>query len=248
MKRQRRLLAFLIVSGAVLGLFGPYGTYQALGTPQRMAFWILTVTAIGGVTVAIRRVGARWLEPRFGFWPVLIGACVMSTVIGASMLRVALPIIIPGSGAVVSLAALLGQVLLVTALLTALALALEHRGRSIPEPAPALARGDAPSPWRQRLPAALRDAELLALEAEDHYLRVHTVAGSTLILLRLSDAMAELGPEAGAQVHRSFWVARGAVASIQRDNGRPSLILKGGLKVPVSRGHQAKIKAMGWDR
>lgn len=115
-----------------------------------------------------------------------------------------------------------------------------------PSPAPACA--DAPSLWRQRLPAALRDAELLALEAEDHYLRVRTAAGSTLILLRRSDAVAELGPGAGAQVHRSFWVARGAVVQVERDNGRPSLVLKGGLKVPVSRGHHAKIKAMGWDR
>ena len=38
----------------------------------------------------------------------------------------------------------------------------------------------------------LRGAEIFAVEAEDHYLRLHTSRGSDLILMRLSDAVAEL--------------------------------------------------------
>ena len=68
-------------------------------------------------------------------------------------------------------------------------------------------------------PALGRD--LLALEMEDHYLRIHTALGSDLILLRLRDALAELGPSRGRQVHRSWWVAEGAIASAERDARPP---------------------------
>ncbi|WP_204283531.1 hypothetical protein, partial [Klebsiella pneumoniae] len=39
---------------------------------------------------------------------------------------------------------------------------------------------------RAKLPAALRHARLIALSAEDHYLRVHTDRGNALILMGLS--------------------------------------------------------------
>ena len=54
--------------------------------------------------------------------------------------------------------------------------------------------------------------ELLALQMEDHYVRAHTEHGSALILMSLKEAIAELGDAEGMQVHRSWWVARGAVA------------------------------------
>ena len=72
----------------------------------------------------------------------------------------------------------------------------------------------------RRVPPAL-GRDLLALEMEDHYLRIHTALGSDLILLRLRDALAELGPSRGRQVHRSWWVAEGAVASAERDRAGP---------------------------
>jgi DNA-binding LytR/AlgR family response regulator len=63
-----------------------------------------------------------------------------------------------------------------------------------------------------RIPAKL-GTELLYIEVEDHYLRVHTPLGSDLLLFRLADAVAGLEPALGRQVHRSYWVARHAVAS-----------------------------------
>jgi DNA-binding LytR/AlgR family response regulator len=68
-----------------------------------------------------------------------------------------------------------------------------------------------------------------------------------LILLRLGDAIAELGPARGVQVHRSWWVARDAVDHAERAGEKVALILRGGLRVPVSRGNRAKLAAMGWN-
>ena len=96
------------------------------------------------------------------------------------------------------------------------------RVASVPEAgAPATAVPD----FFRRMPPAL-GRDLLALEMEDHYLRIHTALGSDLILLRLRDALAELGPARGRQVHRSWWVAEGAIASVERNGGRPVLVLR----------------------
>ena len=60
--------------------------------------------------------------------------------------------------------------------------------------------GEEPGPLAQgRLARSLR-GDLVALEAEDHYVRLHHPAGSTLILHRFSDALAEIDPRAG--LHR----------------------------------------------
>ena len=104
---------------------------------------------------------------------------------------------------------------------------------------------DATPDFFRRVPPAL-GRDLLALEMEDHYLRIHTALGNDLILLRLRDALAELGPSRGRQVHRSWWVAEGAVASAERDQRRPMLVLRNGLHVPVSKTFRDQVKQAGW--
>jgi DNA-binding LytR/AlgR family response regulator len=104
---------------------------------------------------------------------------------------------------------------------------------------------DATPDFFRRMPPAL-GRDLLALEMEDHYLRIHTALGSDLILLRLRDALAELGTSRGRQVHRSWWVAEGAVASAERDARRPVLVLRNGLRVPVSKTFRDQVKQAGW--
>jgi DNA-binding LytR/AlgR family response regulator len=103
-----------------------------------------------------------------------------------------------------------------------------------------------PPKFLERLPQKLRGADLYAVEAEDHYLRLHTSLGQDLILLRLADAIAELEGLEGAQTHRSWWVAKAAVASVERGDGRATLTLKDGAEVPVSRGFARELRSAGW--
>jgi len=100
--------------------------------------------------------------------------------------------------------------------------------------------------FRERLPFKFRHAEIHAMEAEDHYLRVHTSTGDTLILMRLYDAIRELDGIEGSQTHRSWWVARAAVTDTIRANGRITLVLTGELTAPVSRSFQKALKKDGW--
>jgi hypothetical protein len=133
-------------------------------------------------------------------------------------------------------------VLTVTAAMTALVI-LVHRRRAITHAAPA---GAAPPRFLERLPLKLRGAEVWAVEAEDHYLRLHTSKGQDLILMRLSDAIAELEGIEGSQTHRSWWVARDAIVEAQRGDGRAVLTLKDGAKVPVSRAYARLLRGDGW--
>jgi DNA-binding LytR/AlgR family response regulator len=86
-----------------------------------------------------------------------------------------------------------------------------------------------------RLPLPLRSAALYALEAQDHYVRVHTSAGQALIRMRFSDAVAAIGHQEGLRPHRSWWVAYQGIVAFKRPRGRPILELVDGTAVPVSR-------------
>jgi DNA-binding LytR/AlgR family response regulator len=109
------------------------------------------------------------------------------------------------------------------------------------------AAADAPAPkFLDRLPSKLTGGALWAVEAEDHYLRLHTSLGSDLILMRLGDAIAELEGIEGARTHRSWWVARDAVRRVERDDGRVILHLPDGVAAPVSRAYAKLLRAAGW--
>jgi hypothetical protein len=105
---------------------------------------------------------------------------------------------------------------------------------------------DADATFRQRLSAKRRTARLLALEAEDHYVRVHTDAGIELVTVRFADALAELAQAHGYQTHRSWWVAADAIENARWRRGAGDLRLVGDLVVPVSRTYAPALKEAGW--
>lgn len=88
-----------------------------------------------------------------------------------------------------------------------------------------------------------RNGTLLAIQADGHYLHVHTDVGSDLILYRFGDALNELKSLEGMQVHRSWWVAERAV---ERQEQGEKLILGNGLEVPVSRSYRVQARERGW--
>ncbi|MEP3891333.1 MAG: LytTR family DNA-binding domain-containing protein [Hellea sp.] len=97
-----------------------------------------------------------------------------------------------------------------------------------------------------RLPVHLQGAELYAISAEDHYVRVHTSKGGDMILMRLSDALLETGSVEGVQIHRSWWVAKTAIEDIKSKGRAAEVTLKNNVKAPVSRNMLKTLKTMGW--
>lgn len=89
---------------------------------------------------------------------------------------------------------------------------------------------------------------IIALQAEDHYVRVHGTSGSELLLLRLRDAVAEMDDCPGQQVHRSWWVAAGGIASIDMEGRNRSILLQNGERAPVARESVRELERAGFLR
>lgn len=109
----------------------------------------------------------------------------------------------------------------------------------VPAPAPAVAR------LLSRLPPRL-GREVITLQGEDHYVRVHTPLGSELLLMRMADAIDELDGIEGERVHRSWWVARGAITDVRPNGRRLALTLNNGMEVPVTREASVRLRQAGW--
>lgn len=66
-----------------------------------------------------------------------------------------------------------------------------------------------------------------------------------MVLLRLSDAIREVGNTDGLQVHRSHWVAKSAVTKAERTGDRALLSMSHGPDIPVSRSNLPKLRDAG---
>jgi hypothetical protein len=84
---------------------------------------------------------------------------------------------------------------------------------------------------------------ILAVEAQPHFIRIHTTRGQELIHHRFSDAVALLAALPGNRVHRSWWVAVDAVDPASR--GSNPLRLVNGLEVPIGRTYMMDAKRAG---
>jgi len=241
--RYRRSFLVAIVAAAFMSVTGAFDSGRQAPI-QRLLFWeILLVggTLLGmGVMTQARRM--RWFEQRSWVQASLLTLLLWApaTVMTWTVISLMTP------GPPFRLATLLGNalpVLMVSAAMTALNYLAD---RDPPQTHAACAADQTPAAFLERLPERLRGAALYAVEAEDHYLRLHTSLGSDLILMRLSDAIAELEGIAGAQTHRSWWVAREGIEKARRGDGRALLTLKDGAEVPVSRTYVRALRQAGW--
>ena len=214
-------VALLVAAGVFMGLLGPFGTDR---TPYqwRALYWAILIIGGGAIGIAIDVAVARRLRR---FWPRLAADSVLMT---------------PG------LTILPFQVFVISLGVTALRL-LTWREAEVRIETPAeTAEADPTQTFRKRLSARRRGARLVAIKAEDHYLRVYTDAGEELVTARFADALAELAAAPGFRTHRSWWVAASAIESVRWRRGSGEARLGEGLVAPVSRREAAALKMAGW--
>ena len=237
-----RSLRVTFVAGVFLALVGALGT-GAAPLALRLVYWVSLAScgALIGGTLGPRARARRWFGGdvwRQGLFVSLAVAIPMSALVWLSNGLLFASPLVPQTWLV-----LLGPVWVVSAGATALNYLTER-------PAPEALTGAAASPtsvkFLERLPPRLAGAELYAVEAEDHYLRLHTSKGQDLILMRLADAVDELAGLEGARTHRSWWVAKAAVVEARRGDGRAMLVLHSGVEAPVSRSYAPGLRKAGW--
>ncbi|MEZ5457806.1 MAG: LytTR family DNA-binding domain-containing protein [Steroidobacteraceae bacterium] len=89
----------------------------------------------------------------------------------------------------------------------------------------------------------LPPADLLAVEAEDHYIRVHSRRGKELIYYRFRDALEDLHGWDGIRAHRSVWIRRDSFVKVEESGRATWVVLESGERLPVSFAHRALVRA-----
>jgi DNA-binding LytR/AlgR family response regulator len=225
---------------AALTVSGPFGTFADFDIWHRLIYW----SAVAIPSMVLGRgamiVTLQWLRPTAtnNWLRILIGG-----------LAAAMPVlaIVAGINTLVHYPAAIDPLRLtlnVTAATLVIVAAIALTRSALPVPMTNDSAQLVPPRILQRIPPSQR-GQLLALSVADHYVDVITDRGTTLVLMRLGDAMKEAGSIKGLQIHRSHWVAHNAVVKTHRSDGRLSLELKNGLRLPVSRGFLRQVRAAG---
>ena len=240
--RGNGIWAGLLGLAVVLGVAGPFGTAETVPLLPRMIYWCLIVLTTGPFGFVLGYVGCD-LFHALGL-PKWLAALVSGTLAG-----------LPISAIVFSVNAVLLQptdlaindlplVLSIMSISAVLSLATYIAFFSTPpSPAPVTPHNGHPR-LLDRLPAAHR-SPLVALTATNHYTEVTTTTGTTRLLLRLSDAIAEAAPTPGLRIHRSHWVAMEQITAARREGPRAIVMLTDGSEYPVSRSHLQALEQTG---
>ena len=240
---QRPAVIGLVAStacGLALGVLGPFGSYLSGSLGLRIGYWLVCVWA-GSLTFGIGVPAlARWAQTRgLAAWIWAPPAVALLTLPPAALSRLLALKLWPVVGRV-SVVEWFGQCLAISAIAMVVILWVTRR-RVTPAPATDPTSADP----RDRLSPRL-GRTVLCLQVEDHYVRVHTSQGSTLVLMSLSQAIAGLKDIEGVQTHRSWWVARAAITGVVEDGRNLRLQLVGGLEAPVSRSRVGLLRQEGW--
>ncbi len=251
-----RAIAVSLGLGIIFAWFGVYQT-SSFPFPERVAYWTLLMgVGVASSALVTPLVFERWLPGAHPVLPIAVTSLLISipVTLGLIIMETMADSAIPDPS---FWWIQYFYVIVLSAILTTGAWGVERLRASNPAgaaqnappaslPAGVSSAQPVPPAFADRLPTKLRSAEIHAVSAEDHYLRVHTSAGETMILMRLADAIRELGALEGMQTHRSWWVARQGLADTAKGDGKVTLKLKSGAEAPVSRTYQKAVKDAGW--
>ncbi|MBO9708195.1 MAG: LytTR family transcriptional regulator [Caulobacter sp.] len=237
-------LGMLVAIGLLMGFLGPFASERA-PIVGRYVYWMICMVGGGLIGVAADEA----LSARMSVtWRRVLAVSVLMTPAVAVLVLTTEHLLMGGRFDGTGFRRLLWQVwpilLAVMAVRALVWRRLPARVETRTVVAPPLPEAEAA--FRRRLSARRRGARLIAVEAHDHYLKVHTDAGAELISLRFSDALEELARAHGWRVHRSWWVSAEAVEAVRWRRGVGEARLAGGLLAPVSRTYAPVLKDAGW--
>ena len=247
--QRRWLLRLLLViaAGAILGRLGPFGTFGDLTSGERYGYWIGLTLLMWLQGIAVLAVVDTPFKRRG--WPcwarVILAALVAAVPTAFEVAWAEMVLRVERDLGPTDLLAIIGDVALLSVPLLLLTHGLVDHSGPVEPAAPEQASGASAL-------VALMDADkrgpLLAIGSEDHYVRLYSDRGDSLIAMRFSDATASLAAQEGMQVHRSWWVAADAVVAVVRAGEGLHLTLRNNLKVPVSRSYVRQVRKYWTDR
>lgn len=248
----RRLWLTVTLVVALFTVTGPFGTGERMFVGARFSYWLMVHAVAWSISITFSIMADVHLADILPSRP-------LRAMSGSLLAALPIAVALQGLGAAFdgrafSLAALrtdfaitlplCALFCLLTWLTTSGALLGETRQAALSQPPcpPSVSAGEpviaqSPAPILLRLNPEHR-AAVLRLSSADHYTEVVTRRGRELVLIRFSDALAELGETQGLRVHRSHWIADEHVAGLQRDGGRFFVLTVDGDRFPVSRPYE----------
>ncbi|MGH1578751.1 LytTR family DNA-binding domain-containing protein [Planktotalea sp.] len=256
--REARILIFGLAIFICVFL-GPFETSVDLGLWDRVTFWTISIVAVGFsiefcVTTTL---DSNWLKRLHVLLKLLIGAMI-GAVPGAAFMIIINMIMRPqrlvGSDFPMTWFQVTILAMLIVGMehliwvrlngpgtkLSRTETEMEPDTQQASEPVETIARARLFS----RLPNSLREAQLISMSMQDHYVEINTTLGSEMLLMRLSDAIDLLDGLEGAQTHRSHWAAKLHSVSMSKVGRRHELLLSNGQKLPVSNSFKDDVERM----
>lgn len=239
----------IIILLAVMLSSGKAFNSDPLNQPLRTVFWIIVCTIIMGQIILFWRLFlARWLDRSMSLR--IIGCC-LAAVLSAALFGLELNLLktlpispVPPEPYLANFKWLLPPILI-------MGFAYAFYGRhpsysefvdtpqkSLTGPAKLLLLpGPVHFPDSQDWPTTPPDW----IEAQDHYLRFGGLEGNAFLRGRIKDA--DNFYSGGLRVHRSWWVKKCAIAKIDKQGRRMTIIMKDGKEIPVSRRYQNTLSS-----
>ncbi|MCP4315749.1 MAG: LytTR family transcriptional regulator [Hyphomicrobiales bacterium] len=226
-----KAVAAVVGAGLVLGLSGPFNTYETMQPVLRVFYWVLAALVTFGVGLLNARLIAEHTPARrLGVLP----SYAVAGLVGGITIFIVVELInlIGNVGAAENWNSLGISLAYCTAINFCICMLVAWLGSGNAEDEAATA-SESPK-LLKRLPIELR-GQLSHLSMQDHYVEVVTERGSNLVLMRLADAISETEPVAGVQIHRSHWIALDAVTRTRREGERYVVEMNNGVLLPISR-------------
>ncbi|WP_336430644.1 LytTR family DNA-binding domain-containing protein [Roseovarius sp. E0-M6] len=239
----------------------PFHTDTVAAWPVRLGLWAVIISVVVLVTYLVRAVAGRFVPSRMVARFDLVSLILMTSILTPAVIVVwaafrtfsslePLSFICALGGASLASVAIIGVRRLAPGL-SPLDFVHDNDGAiTLPE---SVMESDPSTPavediQRAPTPRLMRRVEHLVgpvvrLTAQGHFVEVVTESGRHQLRLRLADAIAEMEPVEGLQVHRSHWVTRDAMDRFEPLNAhKAQLYLTNGDVIPVSRSYRKQVK------
>lgn len=229
---SKRTWGVLVVVSLILGVSGPFQTYEIFALAPRLIYW----TIVAAITFAVGVFFGNWAsmalegKKRPLVWRLLL----VGIAAGVPVANVVWLINFATFGRSVfsgSAMLTLGFYSIIIAMGIAVLFIL-FEGKNVEQKPPQILL---------RLPHRLR-AKLYSLSVQDHYVQICTSKGKHLVLMRFSDAIKETTGIEGMQIHRSHWVALAEIKSVTKSNGKTIVQTHSGKELPVSRTYMSSLE------
>lgn len=234
-----RALAVMTIVGLLLGLIGPFNTFEYFRPATRVGYWLFIVFSCyfvgafgGGFVVDLLHHSKRKVP------------LVVVIVLGGIGAGVPVAFMVTLTNALLlgdwEIDGFSGLMTIVYCVLVSMCIVALHV---------LFLREDSPN--HQKRPQLLdrlavqNRGKLLYLSMQDHYVNVVTSKGKEMLLLRMSDAIKETAGVEGLKVHRSHWVALDAIKKVERANGIYQIEMADGTILPISRGQTQAARDAG---